>query len=71
MLLWSAASGFLIGLLAGVGLLALVTLIVNVMPGISDRVVDRLRVPLVVALLVVVPLIAAIAGYLEGRAKLP
>jgi hypothetical protein len=69
MLLWSAASGFVVGLLAGVGLLALVTLVVNVVPSIPERLVDRLRVPVVVLLLIGVPLLAALLGYLEGRAK--
>ena len=68
-LLWSAASGFVVGLLAGVSLLAVVTLVVNVAPGIPERLADRLRVPVVVFLLVVVPLLAALLGYLEGRAK--
>jgi hypothetical protein len=69
MLLWSAASGLAMGLLAGIGLLALVTLVVNVVPGVPERLVDRLRVPVIVVLLVGVPLIAALFGYLEGRAK--
>ena len=69
MLLWSAASGLVVGLLAGVALLALVTLIVNVAPGISGRLVERLRTPVVLLLLVAVPVIAAVLGYLEGRAK--
>jgi hypothetical protein len=70
MLLWSAASGFVVGLLAGVGLLALVTLVVHVVPGVPERIVERLRWPVVVLLLAVVPLVAALLGYLEGRAKL-
>jgi hypothetical protein len=70
MLLWSAASGFIVGLLLGVALLALVTLVVSVVPAIPERVVDRLRVPVVAALLVLVPLLAAVLGYLEGRAKM-
>jgi hypothetical protein len=69
MLLWSAASGFIVGLLLGLALLALVTLAVNVVPIIPQRAVDRLRVPVLTALLVVVPLVAAVLGYLEGRAK--
>jgi hypothetical protein len=69
-LLWSAASGFVVGMLAGVGLLAVVTLVVNVVPGIPDRLVDRLRTPVILSLLVGVPLAAAVLGYLEGRAKL-
>lgn len=70
MLAWSAVSGLVVGLLAGVALLALVTLLVNLVPGVSGRVVDRLRAPVVILLLVVVPLIGAVLGYLEGRAKL-
>jgi hypothetical protein len=66
---WSAASGLVVGILAGVLLLALVTLVVNVVPGIPERLVDRLRVPVVLTLLVLVPLVAAVLGYLEGRAK--
>jgi di/tricarboxylate transporter len=69
MLLWSTASGFVVGLLAGVGLLALVTLVVHVVPGVPERLVERLRWPVVVLLLAVVPLAAALLGYLEGRAK--
>jgi hypothetical protein len=71
MLLWSAATGLVMGLIAGVGLLALLTLVVNVVPGVSDRLVERARVPLVVLLLGVLPVVAALLGYLEGRAKLP
>jgi hypothetical protein len=71
MLLWSAASGLIVGLFAGVGLLALAAFAVNVVPGIPERVVERLRPPVLVLLLVVMPLIAGLVGYLEGRAKLP
>jgi hypothetical protein len=69
-LLWSAASGFVVGALTGLGLLAVVTLLVNVVPGISERLVDRLRMPVILLLLVGVPVAAAVLGYLEGRAKL-
>jgi hypothetical protein len=70
MLLWSAVSGLVMGAIAGVGLLALITLVVYVVPGIPERFIERLRVPVIVGLLVVVPLLAALLGYLEGRAKL-
>jgi hypothetical protein len=70
MLLWSAASGLVVGLLVGVALLAFVTLVVHVVPGISARLVDRWRVPVLGLLLGLVPLLAAVLGYLEGRAKL-
>jgi hypothetical protein len=71
MLLWSAATGLVMGLIAGVGLLALLTLAANLIPGIPERVVERLRLPVLVLLLGVVPVVAALLGYMEGRAKLP
>jgi hypothetical protein len=70
MLLSSAASGAVVGLLIGVLLLALVTLVVHVVPGIPERLVERLRLPAIVFLLAVIPLLTAILGYIEGRAKL-
>ncbi|MFN2565787.1 MAG: hypothetical protein ABR499_12385 [Gemmatimonadaceae bacterium] len=71
MLIWSAVTGLAVGLIAGVCLLALLTLAVNVVPGVPGRVVERLRVPLLVILLAVLPTVAALLSYLEGRAKLP
>jgi hypothetical protein len=71
MLLWSAATGLVMGLVAGVALLALLTLATSVVPGIPERLVDRLRMPVLALLLGVLPLVAAVLGYLEGRAKLP
>jgi hypothetical protein len=70
-LLWSAATGFLIGLIGGVALLAALTLVVNLVPGLPGRLVERLRVPALVLLLAVVPVAAAVMGYIEGRSKLP
>lgn len=69
-LLWSAASGFVVGILAGLALLAVVTLVVNIVPGIPERLVGRLRMPVVLILLVGVPLAATLLGYMEGRAKM-
>ncbi len=71
MLLQSTLTGLVIGLIAGVGLLAVLTLAVSVVPGVPERLVERLRLPVVALLLGVVPLAAALVGYLEGRAKLP
>ncbi len=71
MLLWSAVTGLVIGVIAGVMLLALLTLATNLLPGLPDRVVERLRAPVLALLLGVVPAVAALLGYLEGRAKLP
>jgi hypothetical protein len=71
MLLWSAATGLVMGLLAGVGGLALLTLAANVVPGIPERLVERLRLPVLIVLLACVPLAGAVLGFLEGRGKLP
>ena len=71
MLLQSALTGLVMGLIAGLGLLALLTLAVNVVPGVPERLVERLRLPVVALLLGAVPLAAAVLGYLEGRAKIP
>ncbi len=71
MLLWSAATGLVIGLIAGVVLLAILTLAANLLPGIPERFAERLRLPVLAILLGVLPLAAAVLGYLEGRAKLP
>lgn len=70
MLVWSAVSGLVVGLLVGVALLALVTLIVHVIPGGAGRLVERFRPTVMLVLLLVVPLLGAVLGYLEGRAKL-
>ena len=70
MLLWSAISGLVVGLLAGIGLLAITTLVANIVPGISERLVARLRLPTLLLFLLVVPILGALLGYLEGRAKL-
>ena len=71
MLLWSAATGLVIGLVAGVVTLALLTVVVTVVPGLPERLIDRLRGPTLALLLGLVPLAGALLGYLEGRAKLP
>ena len=71
MLLWSAATGLVMGLLLGVAILAALAIAASVLPGIPERLVDRLRVPVIVILLGVVPIVAGLLGYLEGRAKLP
>jgi len=71
MLLWSAATGLVVGLIAGVGVLALLTLAASVVPGVPERLLARVRVPVLAVLLGVVPLVGALLGYLEGRAKLP
>jgi hypothetical protein len=71
MLLSSAATGLIVGVLLGVAALAALTLLAQVVPGIPERLVERLRAPTMVVLLAVLPVAGAILGYVEGRAKLP
>jgi hypothetical protein len=71
MLLQSALAGLVMGLIAGVSVLALLAIAVNLVPGIPERLVERLRLPVLVLLLGAVPLAAGVLGYLEGRAKIP
>jgi hypothetical protein len=69
LLAWATLSGLAMGLIGGVLLTAALVLVAQVAP-LPARLVDRLRVPVLVLLLVGVPLIGAVLGYLEGRAKL-
>lgn len=68
-LLWSALSGAVMGLVGGALLLGALAIVAAVAP-IPPRLVERLRVPVVVACLVVLPAAMALLGWLEGRAKL-
>jgi len=69
-LAWSAFSGFLLGLLAGLAVLALLVAGLElVAPGVA-RATARWRPALVVLCLVVLPVIGAVLGWLEGRLKL-
>jgi uncharacterized membrane protein YqjE len=65
----STASGLVLGLFAGLGLLALLALVATSVPA-AARLADRLRAVALVAALVVLPLLGALLGWLEGRAKL-
>jgi hypothetical protein len=65
----STVSGLLLGLFVGLGALALLALVATTVPA-AARLADRLRVVALVATLVVLPLLGALLGWLEGRAKL-
>lgn len=69
---WSALSGGVIGLLAGLLLLGAIVVLVSVVPmpsGIA-RSLGRRAVPLSVALMAVLIAAGSVVGYLEGRLKL-
>ncbi len=69
-LLWSLASGALLGLFCGLLLFALVVLAGEVAGGAAARFAARARVPVVVLCFVVIPAAGAWLGWLEGRLKL-
>ena len=69
-LAWSAFSGLVLGLFCGVALLAAVLAGLELVAPGAARAMERWR-PLLLALcLVVLPLLGAVLGYLEGRLKL-
>lgn len=69
MLLWSAGMGALLGLFGGIAVLA-VLVIAREVGLVPLRLAERYAPLALIALLVVVPLIGGVLGFLEGRAKL-
>ena len=67
---WSAVSGLVLGLLTGVLVFGVIVIIGEMAPSILDRLGTRTRGIAAVVTLVVLPLIGAILGWLEGRLKL-
>ena len=69
-LAWSAVSGLVLGLFCGLALLAaLLAGLELVAPG-AARALERWRPLLLAFCLLVLPLVGAVLGYLEGRLKL-
>ena len=69
-LVWSAVSGLVVGLFAGLLLLGVLALGAALAPAGLARLVGRLRGPVLVVCLVIVPALGAVVGYVEGRLKL-
>jgi MFS family permease len=69
LLAWTTLSGVAMGLIAGVLAAAVLVLVAHLVP-LPTRLVDRLRAPVLALLLLGGPLVGALLGYLEGRAKL-
>jgi hypothetical protein len=69
-LFWSAASGLVLGLFAGVLLFAVPVIAGELAGGIVPRLSARGRLALAVISFAVIPLAGAILGLLEGRLKL-
>lgn len=69
-LFWSAVSGLVLGVFTGVLLLGALTVTAHLLPARADALVERLRAPVLVACLVLIPAVGAVLGLLEGRLKL-
>ena len=69
-LAWSAISGLILGVFAGTLLFATLLLGGELAPNIVPRLAGRARIAASVISFVLIPLAAAILGWLEGRLKL-
>ena len=67
---WSAFSGLVVGLLAGLLVFAVVVIIGELAPNVLSKVGGRARGVTAFVTLVLIPLIGATLGWLEGRLKL-
>jgi hypothetical protein len=69
-LLWSAGSGIIIGLIFDALLVGAWMVTANFLPALAPRSLPRWAMVLSVAALAAIPLAAGVVGYLEGRLKL-
>jgi len=67
---WSAVSGLVLGLIAGLLLFALAVVSGELLAGVIPRLAGRARVALAILSFVLLPLAGAALGWLEGRLKL-
>lgn len=68
-LLWSTASGIILGLFIDATLTGVALLLAAVVPGLSARLHHRWITGAAAAVLVVIPAVLAVLGYLEGELK--
>ena len=68
-LLWSIASGLILGLFVDATLIGLALLLSTVLPDISARLNHRWLTISIVVVLAAIPLALAVLGYLEGELK--
>ena len=67
---WSAVSGLVLGLIAGLLLFALGVVGSELLSGIVPRLAGRARTSLAIFSFVFLPLAGTVLGWLEGRLKL-
>jgi len=68
-LLWSMASGLILGLFIDATLIGVALLLSAVIPGASERLNHRWVTTSSAVVLVAIPLVMAVLGYLEGQLK--
>jgi small-conductance mechanosensitive channel len=68
-LLWSTASGIILGLFIDATLIGVALLLSAVFPGVSARWHHRWLTLTVVVILAAIPVVMALLGYLEGELK--
>jgi hypothetical protein len=69
-LVWSAISGLVLGLLAGILLFAVLVLGGELLPSIVPRLGGRARLVAILLSFVLLPFVGAALGWMEGRLKL-
>ena len=69
-LLWSAGSGVLLGLILDALIFGAWMIAANFLPALSPRVLPRWATLISIVALVLIPIVAGLIGYLEGRLKL-
>ena len=67
---WSAASGLVLGLIAGLLLFGLAVASGELLAGVVPRLAGRARTAVAIFSFVLLPLAGALLGWLEGRLKL-
>ena len=68
-LLWSMASGLILGLFIDATLIGVALLLSTVLPGVAERLNHRWVTASSAVVLVAIPLVMAVLGYLEGQLK--
>jgi hypothetical protein len=68
-LLWSTASGIILGLFIDATLIGVALLLGTVIPFLSSRLHQRWLLVSAACLLAAIPIVLAVLGYLEGQLK--
>jgi hypothetical protein len=69
-LLWSTASGAILGLFIDATLIGVALLLGTVLPAVATRLHQRWLTMCAAAILALIPLVLAMLGFLEGELKL-